>query len=127
MAHDDFIKMFFGYDPFEVTRALTDSFPPINIYKDGNTTVIEAAVAGFTKQGLDVITEGNQLIISGVRDSAPTERKYIHRGIASREFKKIFTLSADMVVKEADLENGLLIVKIESKQPESARKRLTIK
>ena len=66
---------------------------------------ITLAVAGFTRDQLDVTTEENQLVIRGRQQDDKT-RQYIHRGIAARHFQRTFVLAEGMEVLGADLKNG---------------------
>ena len=107
-----------GFDAFEervdrLTKA-SDGYPPYNIERTldaGGTEkfLISIAVAGFSKGELDVIAEDNQLLVRGRQKDDP-ERQYLHRGIAARQFQRNFLLADGVIVKEAELRNGMLIV-----------------
>jgi len=125
-----------GFDEIEralerVTRAPPDGYPPYNIEriaKAGNqqeTLRITLAVAGFTKDQLEVTVEEGQLVIRG-RQQDDKERCYIHRGIAARQFQRVFLLADGMQVFSADLTNGLLAVDLIRPQPEKAIKKIDI-
>ena len=117
-----------GFDDLE--RALdrvakgADGYPPYNIERlarDGDRPErlrISLAVAGFTRDQLDVTIEENQLLIRGRQQDDKT-RQYIHRGIAARQFQRTFVLAEGMEVLGADLRNGLL--SIDLVRPEPAR------
>ena len=107
-----------GFDAFEerVDRLAkaSDGYPPYNIERtldaDGaERFLISIAVAGFAKGELDVIAEDNQLIVRG-RQKEEADRQYLHRGIAARQFQRNFLLADGVVVKEAELKNGMLII-----------------
>ena len=99
------------------------SYPPYNIIKvDDTNYTIEIAVAGFTRDQLDVTTEGNKLTVSG-KITGEDRREYLHRGIGTRDFTHQFTLSDTVVVKSADIEKGLLVVKLENIIPEEKKPR----
>jgi HSP20 family molecular chaperone IbpA len=107
-----------GFDALEerVDRLAkaSDGYPPYNIERTldaGGTEkfLISIAVAGFSKGELDVIAEDNQLLVRGRQKDDP-ERQYLHRGIAARQFQRNFLLADGVVVKEAELRNGMLIV-----------------
>ncbi|MGC1592325.1 MAG: Hsp20 family protein, partial [Pseudolabrys sp.] len=70
---------------------------------------ISLAVAGFTRDQLDVSIEENQLVIRG-RQHDDKSRQYLHRGIAARQFQRTFVLADGMEVMGADLKNGLLSI-----------------
>ena len=85
-----------GFDQFErtidrISKLSSDSYPPYNIEQTSpNSIRITIAVAGFNKKDLDISLEGNQLQIRGSRDDNETDRIYIHRGIATRQFQRNF-------------------------------------
>jgi HSP20 family molecular chaperone IbpA len=80
---------------------------------------ITLAVAGFTRDQLEVTVEENELIIRGRQQDEDKARQYLHRGIAARQFQRVFVLADGMEVKGADLKNGLL--SIDLVRPEPAR------
>jgi HSP20 family molecular chaperone IbpA len=107
-----------GFDSFEerVDRLAkaSDGYPPYNIERtvaaDGTENfLISVAVAGFSRGELDVVAEDNQLLVRG-RQKEDADRQYLHRGIAARQFQRNFLLADGVVVKDAELRNGMLIV-----------------
>jgi HSP20 family molecular chaperone IbpA len=120
-----------GFDHFEraldrITKASTESYPPYNIVQTGaNSLRITLAVAGFGPEALEVLVEGNQLQIRG-RQSEETERVFVHRGIATRQFQRSFMLAEGMKVSAAALANGLLHVDLERPEPEAKIQRVAI-
>jgi HSP20 family molecular chaperone IbpA len=117
-----------GFD--EIERALdrvaksADGYPPYNIERIGQAAGaperlrITVAVAGFTRDQLDVSVEERQLVIRG-RQLDDKSRQYIHRGIAARQFQRTFVLADGIEVLGADLQNGLL--SIDLARPDNAR------
>lgn len=96
------------------------SFPPYNIKKiDDEHFVIEMAVAGFGKQNLDIELKDDTLTISGSLDT--TDEGYLFKGIADRAFQRKFTLADTVVVKNAELANGLLKIALERFIPEEKK------
>ena len=95
----------------------SSNYPPYNIVKiDEENFQIEMAVAGFDKKEVSISKEKEILIIEGEQD---TESKdYVHQGLASRSFKRSFTLADDIIVKGADMKNGILVVSLERIVPE---------
>ena len=95
----------------------SSNYPPYNIVKiDEENFQIEMAVAGFDKKEVSISKEKEKLIIEGEQD---TESKdYVHQGLASRSFKRSFTLADDIIVKGADMKNGILSVSLERIVPE---------
>ena len=99
------------------------SFPPYNIRKDEEEKyTIEMAVAGFSQEDLEIELKEGVLKISS--KSEKEEKEYLHRGIARRAFSRSFTLSDDIVVKGADLVNGMLTIALERIVPEEKKSRL---
>src|SRR5262245_61305211 len=86
---------------------------------------ITLAVAGFTREQLDVTVEENQLVIRGRQQDDKT-RCYLHRGIAARQFQRTFVLADGMEVLGADLKNGLLSIDLARPEPERIVKSIAI-
>ena len=86
---------------------------------------ITLAVAGFTRDQLDITVEENQLVIRG-RQQDDKDRQYLHRGIAARQFQRSFLLADGMQVLGADLTNGLLSVDLARPEPEKMIRRIDI-
>ena len=125
-----------GFDEIErvldrVTRS-ADGYPPYNIERLARDETnperlrITLAVAGFTREQLDVTLEENQLVIRG-RQQDDKSRQYLHRGIAARQFQRSFVLAEGMKVQSADLRNGLLSIDLIRPQPERVVKSISIK
>ena len=110
------------------------SYPPYNIRKVNELQyVVELALAGFTKKDIEVeLTEGTLTIRSvikkdaedGADNDANNEIGFVHRGIAKRIFSRSFQLSDDIIVKSADLQDGMLIVNLERVIPDEKKPRL---
>lgn len=124
-----------GFDAMEKTLERLaksgDSYPPYNIERirrpegSGETLRITLAVAGFSDEDLEVTTEENQLVVRG-RQSDETEREYLHRGIAARQFQRTFVLADGMRVIEAELKNGLLSIDLDRPEPERFVRKINI-
>ena len=118
-----------GFDTiFERLQAASDAlpkiptYPPYNIKKvDDEHFVIEMAVAGFGKSNLDIELKDDKLTITGNHDAA--DSNYIYQGIANRAFTREFTLADSVVVKNAELVNGLLKIALERYIPEEKKGR----
>ena len=94
------------------------NYPPYNIVKhDAENFSIEVAVAGFDKKEVSITKEKEQLIIEGSQKDGE-EQEFVHKGLASRSFRRSFTLADDIVVKGADMKNGILSVDLERVIPE---------
>jgi HSP20 family molecular chaperone IbpA len=109
-----------------------DGYPPYNIERIAQAAEaperlrITVAVAGFTRDQLDVSVEERQLVIRG-RQLDDKSRQYIHRGIAARQFQRTFVLADGIEVRSADLSNGLLSVDLVRLEPERLVQRIEIK
>lgn len=114
-----------------VGKASGDGYPPYNIERlDGPNVAAERlritlAVAGFTRDQLDVTVEDNQLTIRG-RQEDDKSREFLHRGIAARQFQRTFVLAEGIEVRNADLENGLLAIDLERPEPERLSRTIEI-
>src|SRR5215475_8034111 len=125
-----------GFD--EIERVLdrvvkgADGYPPYNIERCDRANGqpeklrITLAVAGFTRDQLDVTIEENQLVIRG-RQQDDKVRQYIHRGIAARHFQRTFVLADGMEVLGADLQNGLLSIDLVRPDAEHSARSIAIR
>lgn len=107
-----------GYPPYNIERVARDPQNPERLR-------IVLAVAGFTRDQLDVSVEENQLVIRG-RQQDDKNRHYLHRGIAARQFQRTFVLADGMEVQGADLKNGLLSIDLVRPQMERIVKTISI-
>lgn len=124
-----------GFDAVEKTlerlAKTGDTYPPYNIERlragdgKGERLRITLAVAGFCDDDLEVVTEENQLVVRG-RQSDDTEREYLHRGIAARQFQRTFLLADGMRVIAAELKNGLLSIDLDRPEPERLVRKINI-
>ena len=114
-------------DIFHRLDSLTDSavgnYPPYNIVKTGETTTeLEIALAGFSKEEIEVVTERGVLTVSTKREGTDS-REYTHRGLAQRTFAKNWQLGDDVVVDEVVYENGLLTIRLRKEVPEAQQRK----
>jgi HSP20 family molecular chaperone IbpA len=125
-----------GFDEIEraldrVAKASGDGYPPYNIERlprSDNAPErlrITLAVAGFTRDQLEILLEEGQLMIRG-RQVDDKTRQYLHRGIAARQFQRTFVLADGMEVLGADLSNGLLSVDLARPEPERIIRKIDI-
>jgi molecular chaperone IbpA len=101
-------------------------YPPYNIEQLGEHEYrIELAVAGFSEDDLDIQVQENVLTIAGKRVPAEDAegRNFLHRGIAERSFERRFHLADNVEVRDAELKNGLLAVRLERQIPEEKKPR----
>jgi HSP20 family molecular chaperone IbpA len=114
-----------------VGKSGAEGYPPYNIERIGSAERTEMlritlAVAGFTREQLDITLEDNQLTVRGKQEDDKS-RDYLHRGIAARQFSRTFVLADGIEVKTADLSDGLLMVDLVRHEPERMVRRIEIK
>ncbi|MBN9020238.1 MAG: Hsp20 family protein [Rhizobiales bacterium] len=125
-----------GFDEIErvldrVAKASGDGYPPYNIERIAKTELndeclrITLAVAGFSRESLEVTVEENQLVIRG-RQVDDRERVYLHRGIAARQFQKTFVLADGIEIISAELKDGLLAIDLARPTPARIVRRIEI-
>jgi HSP20 family molecular chaperone IbpA len=115
---DRVVKGADGYPPYNIERLARDGKSPERLR-------ITLAVAGFTRDQLDVTIEESQLLIRGRQQDDKT-RHYLHRGIAARQFQRTFVLAEGMEVLSAELKNGLLSIDLARPEPERTVKTISI-
>ena len=120
-----------GFDQLfnDVERRFANSaqhnYPPYNVLKhDDNTFEVEIAVAGFDREDITIEVDQNQLTIRGQRLKDEDASKYLHRGLAARDFERSFTLADYIIVGDAELTNGILRVKLTREVPEALKPRM---
>lgn len=94
-----------------------DGYPPYNIEQTGDDSLsITLAVAGFRRGELSIFVERNRLVVRGKRNdtaAANGDSRFLHRGIAMRQFERSFLLAEGLRVVDAELSEGLLAVNLE--------------
>ena len=106
--------------------ASRQSYPPYDVLKlDEDTFQVSLAVAGFSKDDIEVTVEDGTLKVSGEIVEV-TDAEVLHKGIAARKFTRSFALGEYMEVSSASLENGMLSIKVVRELPEE-KKPKTIK
>lgn len=121
-----------GYDRvFDTLKRYVDNntsstgFPPYNIRKEGEYNyAIEMALAGFSRDDLEVEVADGVLTIRSVKDTTDDDTSNIYRGISFRKFVRKFTIADDIVVRGAKMENGMLSIDLERVVPEEKKPRL---
>ena len=112
-------------------KSASDGYPPYNIERVARTGEsrellrITVAVAGFTRDQLEITLEDSQLMVRG-RQLDDKSREYLYRGIAARQFQKTFVLADGIEVLHANLDNGLLTIDLVRHEPERLTKRIDI-
>lgn len=106
-------------------RLSTQNYPPHNILKLGEDEYeIEFAVAGFKKSELDIRYERGQLTVSGKREPRIDVMEYIHQGLGYRNFVKTIALTEYIEIKGAELEDGILRVKLARELPDAQKPKI---
>lgn len=124
-----------GFDAMEKTlermAKANDGYPPYNIERLPSSDDvperlrITIAVAGFSQDDLDVTTADNQLVIRG-RQQEQEKRDFLYRGIAARQFQRVFVLADGMQVREARMRNGLLSIDLVRPEISNVVKKINI-
>lgn len=131
---NQFYNSFVGIDKiFEQLNELSNipksnNYPPYNIKKLSDTKYqIEIAIAGFQKNEVDITVKDGKLLVEGTKSEVDNDDIFIHKGIATRNFSRTFTLSDTVEVKNAKMENGMLFIEMENIIPEHKKpKKLQI-
>ena len=126
-----FIPYSIGFDNlfdrlFDMDLESSSSYPPYNISKvDDNNYIIEMALAGFNKDDIEIELSDSELTVrSKKREDSNKDVNLIHQGISHRSFNRKFTLSEEILVKNAEMKNGMLIIKLEKFIPENKKPKL---
>jgi molecular chaperone IbpA len=105
----------------QVSTPNNGGYPPFNLEKTAETTYrITLAVAGFTDKDIEITQQENALIVSGQKTEEDTAN-YLHRGIATRNFKREFVLGDRVEVKTAALKDGMLVIDLNEIVPDEAK------
>lgn len=112
-------------EALNIPEKVLTSYPPYNIAKiSEDRYVIELAVAGFKREEIDITLEDNKLTVQGnAKKDEDGNKTYYHRGIALRNFTRVFTLADTVVVNSADLVDGMLVVELQNIIPENKKPR----
>ncbi len=126
-----FIPYSIGFDNvfdrlFDIDLESSNSYPPYNISKvDDNNYIIEMALAGFNKDDIEIELADSELTVrSKKKEYSNKDVNLIHQGISHRSFNRRFTLSEEILVKNAEMKNGMLIIKLEKFIPENKKPKL---
>lgn len=121
-----------GFDQLErlverTAKTGNEGYPPYNIEKSTpNSYRITLAVAGFGEDDLSITIEDSQLVVKGRHSADTSERVFLHRGIAARQFQRTFVLADGVEVGSAIMENGLLHIDLNRASPETIVKTIKI-
>jgi len=106
------------------TTETTNGYPPYNIERtDENAYRIEIAVAGFKPEDLSIEVKEDLLTVQGRKVANDEPKRYLHRGLAERNFERRFQLADYVVVTDASLADGLLSLSLRRELPEALKPR----
>ena len=110
---DDYLNRFWdGVDT-------TSNYPPYNLVQVNNVeSRLEIALAGFKKDEVKVYTEFGKLHVEGKKEESKDDGDYVYKGLASRSFDRVWTISDDHEVRDAEFRDGLLVVRLGKIVPE---------
>ena len=106
---------------------ISNNYPPYNVVKhDENSYEIQVAVTGFEKDEITVEIDQNQLVVKGqkAQEDKVEEVNYLYRGLATRQFTRMWTLAEHMEVNEGTIKNGVLTISITRVVPEALKPRV---
>ena len=110
---DDYLDRFFNSD-FPQTN-----YPPYNLIQLNNhESTLEIALAGFKEDQLQVFTEFGKLFVEGRKEESEVDGTFIHKGLAQRSFKRVWTVSDDTKVGSVKFTDGLLTIQLNKIVPE---------
>jgi molecular chaperone IbpA len=117
-----FDRLLSTFEEFDRLQTKPQTYPPYNLVKDDDSHwTIEIAIAGFKKEEIDITFDNSKLIVSGAVLMQKEQKEYHHQGIAKRDFSHKFTLAETVVVKGADIVDGVLVIKLENVIPEDKK------
>ena len=120
-----FDRVFDRLQDYASHQMTSTGFPPYNIRKDGDFNfVIELALAGMSKDDLEVEVADGVLCVRTVGKKDEEGAELLHRGISHRQFNRKWTLADDVIVNEAKMENGMLLIQLERVVPDEKKPRL---
>ena len=109
---DDYLNRFWDLDT-------TSNYPPYNIVQVNNVeSRLEIALAGFSKDDVSVYTEFGKLYVEGRKEESKEMGEYVHKGLAQRNFSRVWTLSDDTEIRDVRFTDGLLVVELGKIVPE---------
>ena len=110
---DDYLNSFFNSDFPQ------SNYPPYNLIQLNNhESKLEIALAGFKKDELQVYTEFGKLYVKGKKEESEVDGTFVHKGLAQRSFKRVWTVTDDTEVGSVSFDDGLLVVNLKKIVPE---------
>ena len=118
---NDLLNMLIGFDTVMSGRS---NYPPYNIYQDEAKYTLELAVAGFSKEDLEVSVEKNRLTISAKKNYIEEKRNYLTNTLGLRSFTRSFHLGPYIEVESVNLKDGILKIDLEKVIPEELKPKV---
>jgi len=117
-----FDDVFNTFETLSTSNNFSSTYPPYDIVKiDDYKYNVELAVAGFSKNDIQVDYADNTLTIESKKEKETEDENFIHKGISKRYFKKSFTIADDVIVNDAGIKDGLLTIELEKILPEGKK------
>ena len=105
--------------------SVNEAYPPYNLVKESEVKWrIEMALAGWSKDEIEVSTETNVLLVRSKAAKAKGEEEYMHRGVATRTFARGFNLADDVEIKNVNFENGMLVINLQKIVPDHQKLKI---
>ena len=109
---DDYLNRFWDLET-------TSNYPPYNIVQVNNVeSRLEIALAGFKKKEIKVFTEFGKLYVEGKKEESKDVGEFVHRGLANRNFTRVWSLTDDTEIRDVRFTDGLLVVELGKIVPE---------
>ncbi len=103
---DDYLNRFWDLET-------SSNYPPYNIVQVNNVeSRLEIALAGFSKDEVQVYTEFGKLYVEGKKEESETVGEFVHKGLAQRNFTRVWTVSDDTEIRDVRFTDGLLVVEL---------------
>ena len=113
------------FNRFDTVHESTTNYPPYILIKESETEFrLELALAGYKKEDIKVSTEWNKLSVEAKKSETSDVGEYLHNGLAKRAFTRTWTLSDDVEVSDVNLEDGLLVIKLNRVIPEHQKRKV---
>ena len=108
-------------------RAEGDGWPPFDLEQVNDDAYrITIAVAGFSRDEIEIVAQQNQLTVTGRKAEGEADRRYLHRAIAHRQFERRFELADFVEVQSARHEDGLLVIDLKREIPDAMKPRRVV-
>ena len=110
---DDYLNQFWD------SPTTNSNYPPYNLIQVNNVECrLEIALAGFSKDEVKVYTEFGKLYVEGIKEDKETDATFVHKGLASRSFTRVWQITDDTEVRDVRFGDGLLVVELGKVVPE---------